>query len=367
MGSLGIIANPMSGRDCRRLTARADSVSHESKRNQISRIVVGAVAAGCTHILAPYDPRRLVIGALENMNIGAEVEEIHGPITHGAEDTRRAVREMKKRGCKVIIVMGGDGTSRIVTQVWQDVVMMPLSTGTNNVFPMWIEPTIAGMAAGLVASGRLSKEETALRAKIISIAIDNKGVDSGAPGDKETDLALIDALFLQGDRIGNLGPFEPEFMKTLLLTRAEPDAVGMSPLGGLLCPASAADDFGVRVDFCSHHEGGRLLRAPVSPGLFRSAHIRSAERLPLNESTQVHGPGILAYDGDRERKLDGGQSATLKVERTGPWVIDPHLTLRLAAERGLMADLPPWKDPYDGALSGECCGCANTLGHQLIK
>ena len=41
MGSLGIIANPMSGRDSRRLTARAESVSHESKRNQISRIVVG--------------------------------------------------------------------------------------------------------------------------------------------------------------------------------------------------------------------------------------------------------------------------------------------------------------------------------------
>ena len=96
MGSLGIIANPMSGRDSRRLTARAESVSHESKRNQISRIVVGAVATGCTRILAPYDPRRLVLGALENMNIGAEVEEIRNPITHSAEDTRQSVREMMK-------------------------------------------------------------------------------------------------------------------------------------------------------------------------------------------------------------------------------------------------------------------------------
>ena len=353
MGSLGIIANPMSGRDSRRLTARAESVSHESKRNQISRIVVGAVATGCTRILAPYDPRRLVLGALENMNIGAEVEEIRNPITHSAEDTRQAVREMKARGCDVIIVMGGDGTSRIVTQVWQDVVMMPLSTGTNNVFPMWIEPTIAGMAAGLVASGRLSKDETSERAKIITATF-----ESG-----EQDIALVDALFLQGDRIGNLGPFEPEFMKTLVLTRAEPDAVGMSPLGGLLCPASAADDFGVRVDFCGHHEGGRLLRAPVSPGLFRSAHILSAERLALNETTTIQGPGILAYDGDRERKLAEGESASLTVERNGPWVINPQRTLQLAAERELMADLPPWVDPFDGAMTGECCGCSNSLAH----
>ncbi len=355
MGSLGIIANPMSGRDSRRLTARAESVSHESKRNQISRIVVGAVAAGCTRILAPYDPRRLVLGALENMNIGAEVEEIRNPITHSAEDTRQAVREMKARGCDVIIVMGGDGTSRIVTQVWQDVVMMPLSTGTNNVFPMWIEPTIAGMAAGLVASGRLSKEATTDRAKIITATFANG----------EQDIALVDALFLQGDRIGNLGPFEPEFMKTLVLTRAEPDAVGMSPLGGLLCPASASDNFGVRVDFCGHDDGGHLLRAPVSPGLFRSAHILSAERLPLAEATVIHGPGIVAYDGDRERKLAEGESASLTVARNGPWVINPQRTLQLAAEKQLMADLPPWVDPFDGAIAGECCGCANSLAHLI--
>ncbi|MBQ0719179.1 MAG: NAD(+)/NADH kinase [Gammaproteobacteria bacterium] len=355
MGSLGIIANPMSGRDSRRLTARAESVSHESKRNQISRIVVGAVATGCTRILAPYDPRRLVLGALENMNIGAEVEEIRNPITHSAEDTRQAVRDMKARGCDVIIVMGGDGTSRIVTQVWQDVVMMPLSTGTNNVFPMWIEPTIAGMAAGLVASGKLSKEETTDRAKLISVAFENG----------EKDIALVDALFLQGDRIGNFGPFEPEFMKTLILTRAEPDAVGMSPLGGLLCPASAADDFGVRVDFCGHNKGGRLLRAPVSPGLFRSAHILNAAPLPLNEATKVHGPGIIAYDGDRERRLGEEQSATITVERNGPWVINPQRTLQLAAERQLMVDLPAWVDPFDGANTGGCCGCDNTLGSMI--
>lgn len=353
MGSLGIIANPMSGRDSRRLTARAESVSHESKRNQISRIVVGAVATGCTRILAPYDPRRLVLGALENMNIGAEVEEIRNPITHSAEDTRQSVREMKARGCDVIIVMGGDGTSRIVTQIWQDVVMMPLSTGTNNVFPLWIEPTIAGMAAGLVASGKLSKDETCERSKIITATFDNG----------EKDIALVDAIFLQGDRIGNLGPFEPEFMKTLVLTRAEPNAVGMSPLGGLLCPASAADDFGVRVDFCGHDEGGRLLRAPVSPGLFRSAHILNAERLPLNQTTTVQGPGILAYDGDRERKLAAGESANITVERNGPWVINPQRTLQLAAERQLMVNLPPWVDPFDGAITGECCGCANSLAH----
>ena len=186
MNSIGIIVNPMSGRDCRRLTARADTVSHENKRNQISRIVVGAVAAGCTQIMVPWEPRRLAIGAVEHMNIGAEIEVIKTPITHSAEDTRACVQEMRDRGCELLIVLGGDGTSRIVTKAWPEALMMPLSTGTNNVFPLWIEPTIAGMAAGLVASGQVSSEQAAQQAKMIEIDIDGE----------ESDLALVDALFL---------------------------------------------------------------------------------------------------------------------------------------------------------------------------
>ena len=335
----------MSGRDCRRLLARADSVSHDSKRNQISRIVIGAVAAGCQRILVPWDPRRLVIGAVENMNIPVEIEQFRTELHHSAQDTVQNVQKMRELGCDVIVILGGDGTSRIVTKAWPDAVIVPLSTGTNNVFPLLIEPTIAGMAAGLVAAAKISKEEAAQRAKVINVAIEGEIVD----------LALIDALFLQGDRIGNLGPFEPEYMKTMLLARAEPDAVGMSPLGGLLCPASAADDFGVRVDFCQHSEGGQLLRAPVSPGLFRTAHIRDVGKIPLDTTINIEGPGILAFDGDREINLADGQQAQLTISRTGPWVIDPRRALTLAAERKLLLDLPHWEDPYDGAQTGGCC------------
>jgi len=335
----------MSGRDCRRLLARADSVSHDSKRNQISRIVIGAVAAGCQRILVPWDPRRLVIGAVENMNIPVEIEQFRTELHHSAQDTVQNVEKMRELDCDVIVILGGDGTSRIVTKAWPDAVIVPLSTGTNNVFPLLIEPTIAGMAAGLVASAKISKEEAAQRAKVINVAIEGEIVD----------LALIDALFLQGDRIGNLGPFEPEYMKTMLLARAEPDAVGMSPLGGLLCPASAADDFGVRVDFCQHSEGGQLLRAPVSPGLFRTAHIRDVGKIPLDTTINIEGPGILAFDGDREINLADGQQAQLTISRTGPWVIDPRRALTLAAERKLLLDLPHWEDPYDGAQTGGCC------------
>jgi hypothetical protein len=286
-----------------------------------------------------------VISAVENMNIPVEIEHFRTPLHHSAEDTIQNAQELRDRGCDVVVVLGGDGTNRILTKAWPDATIVPLSTGTNNVFPLLIEPTIAGMAAGLVASGAVARQEAAQRAKVINVAMDGETVD----------LALIDALFLQGDHIGNLGPFDPQHMKSMILTRAEPDAVGMSPLGGLICPASTSDDFGVQVNFCQHDEGGQLLRAPVSPGLFRSAHIREVEKIPLGNTVTIDGPGILAFDGDREIKLTDNQQAQLTVNRDGPWVIDPRVTMRLAAERNLLLDLPHWQDPFDGANTGGCC------------
>jgi hypothetical protein len=47
------------------------------------------------------------------------------------------------------------------------------------------------------------------------------------------------------------------------------------------------------------------------------------------------------------RQLVRGQRAWLKVERTGPFVIEPERALRLAAERGAFLDRTGWRDAYD--------------------
>jgi hypothetical protein len=44
---------------------------------------------------------------------------------------------------------------------------------------------------------------------------------------------------------------------------------------------------------------------------------------------------VLAFDGERERVLRAGQSAFLRVERDGPFVIDATRALNVAAARGL--------------------------------
>ena len=284
---VGVIANPMSGKDVRRLLARASRVTPESKRDQVSRAVVGAVACGASHLLLLKEPMRISQLAVEGMRLDAELEMLDIGARLDAGDTQRAALAMKERGCGAVIVLGGDGTNRAITQVWPDAPLISLSTGTNNVFPILVEATIAGAAAGLVASGGVALEEVATRAKLVHLES-----RSGA-----RTLAVIDAVRLEGDHVGNMTPVDPSMIREVVLARAEAGSVGMSPIGGLIEPCGMDDDFGVVVRCVPHDAGGRTLRVPVSPGLFRTVHFEELRRVELGEWVEVPGPGVLAFDG----------------------------------------------------------------------
>ena len=335
--------NPLSGRDVRRLLGRAGNDTPEAKRNQLERAAIGAALAGAPRMLWTPDVFRIAESALEYLPIDAVCErlELGRPETRPA-DTLRAVAAMREAGCGALLVLGGDGTNRLVATAWPDAPIVPLSTGTNNVFPALVEPTLAGAAAGLVAAGRLALAEVAERAKVVRVQY----------ADGAVSLALVDAGLLMDDHVGSLLALDPAKLRTLVLARAEPASVGLSPLGGLLEPCGRGDDFGVEV-LCG--TGGRALLAPISPGIYRTALVRSARRLALGETVEVKGPGVLAFDGDRERALAPGERAELKVERDGPWVIDVPRALALAAARGLYWDRPHVHEPDDEGSGPGCC------------
>jgi hypothetical protein len=337
MRPIGIIANPLSGRDVRRVAARADTSTPQSKRNQVARIVIGAVAAGTRRVLVMKEPFRVSSGAIENLDLDASLELIDVDAHLDANDTVRAAEAMREAGCAALVVLGGDGTNRAIARVWPDAPLVPLSTGTNNVFPRLVEPTMAGAAAGLIGAGAVALAEVARAAKCVRIRI---------AGEKD-DLALVDAAFLADDHVGNLMPFEPEKLRALVLARAEPAGIGMSPIGGLLQPVGANDEGGLFVACAAPGSAGRTLLAPVSAGLYRRVNVVSHRALALGEEVVLRGPGVLAFDGDRERRLLPGQEAFLRVERSGPFVIDVERALRLAAERGTFLDRDHWHDAYD--------------------
>ena len=342
--AIGVIANPMSGRDVRRLAARAKREMPEDKRNQIERAVVGAAAAGADRFLLMRDCFRIAEGAVEVLDVGARFDFVEAPIQTKPSDTADAARAMRDAGCAAVIVLGGDGTSRVITQVWSDAPLIPMSTGTNNVFPELVEPTVAGMAAGLVASGAVSLDDVAQPSKLVRLRFE----------DGAEDFALIDAVTLEGDHIGSLMPFEPGQIRQLVLTRAEPAAVGMSPIGGLMLPCGRRDDFGVEVRCTSHEGGGRGLLAPISPGLFRTAHVQGVRKLALGEVIVLEGPGVVAVDGDRIRELAAGEGVEVCVERSGPRVIEIEAALRCASEAGVFFDRQHW---HDGSAHRGGMGC----------
>jgi hypothetical protein len=346
-GTLGIIVNPHSGRDARRLFARAGTSTIADKRNQVTRIVVGAAAAGVRKILLPRDAFRIASSATDALALPVDCEILDLETTGRGIDSQRAALVMREAGCGAIVALGGDGTSRAIAQAWRDVPLLPLSTGTNNVFPFEVEATVAGSAAGLVASGRLALEDAAARAKIVEIVTD----------DGRESLALIDAAMLVDDHPGSLLQADPEKLARVLLTRAEPASVGLSPVGGLLMPCGADEEFGVEVRTRPGPEperSGKALRAALSPGLYETVGIDSVERVELDTPRRWAGPGLLAFDGDREIILESGAEVTLRVTRSGPWVIDPKRALRAAANQGLFLDLGTWHD-HRGRSGGSCC------------
>jgi len=345
MTQVGILANPMSGRDVRRLAARASTTTPEIKRDQVSRAAIGAAAGGAKRLYVIDEPFRISRNAVEHLDAGVEIVTLDVGGSLSAGDTRRATEQMREAGCGALVVLGGDGTNRVVAKTWRDAPLVPLSTGTNNVFPLHVEATGAGLAAGLVASGRLPLEEVSRRAKCVEVEIE------GEP----PDLALVDAALLVDDAVGNFMPFEPAKLRHLVLARAEPAAVGMSPIGGLLHPCGADEEAGVAVTCSAPGGEGRSLLAPVSPGLFRPVRVRGVRPLALGEAVTVEGPGVLAFDGDRERTLAAGQRAVLRVVREGPRVIDVAAALARAAREGILLDREHWHDALDEGARDGCC------------
>lgn len=320
--SVGIIANPVSGRDIRRVAARGGVSSAEDKRNRIARAVIGAVAAGTQHVVAMKEPFGIASGALTDLPVEADLEILDVGARVDPMDTARAALAMKERGIRVIITLGGDGTNRTIARAWPDAILVPMSTGTNNVFPSLVEPTVAGAAAGLVAKNLVDLNSVAPRSKMVHLTF----------ADGSEDIALIDVATLANDFVGNRMPVDPNNLRQLLVTTAKPDTIGVSSIAGLHTTCHSEEDAAILVTCGS---GGAATNAPIAPGLYRKVPVRDVKRLNFEEEVHLTGPSTLAFDGDREHQVLADAPALAVVRRDGPRVIDVARTLEAGASEGI--------------------------------
>jgi predicted polyphosphate/ATP-dependent NAD kinase len=142
--TVGLIANPASGRDIRRLTTHASVFPTAEKANMVVRLLAGLGILRVARVLTLRDGiAALVLRALETHAAVAErqrwpdVEFLNLPITDSVADTHAGVAQMVRMGADLIAVLGGDGTHRAVAAHCGNVPLLTLSTGTNNArFPI---------------------------------------------------------------------------------------------------------------------------------------------------------------------------------------------------------------------------------------
>jgi predicted polyphosphate/ATP-dependent NAD kinase len=135
------------------------------------------------------------------------------------------VSAMLAAGVRAIVVLGGDGTARAVASALDDTPLLALTTGTNNAFGSSIEPTVAGLAAGLVATGRCPVADGCRRAKQLEIRIGG-----------HVDLALVDVAVVATSGIGARAVWHPSALRELVVTSAEPWQLPLRPVVGMNRP-----------------------------------------------------------------------------------------------------------------------------------
>lgn len=317
---IGIIANPASGKDIRRLTAQASVFDNQEKSAIVRRCLAGIRAMGpMTRIHYYPDSHHITQAAL--VDAGLEGIPLAMETTGTSDDTTLAAKKMPP--LDALISLGGDGTNRAIAKGGLDVPLIALSTGTNNAFPTLCEATSAGMAAALIAAGEVSIDIIAPKTKAVHVEFEN--------GD--SDLALIDVVGTVDRFAGTRALLEPRHWTYAMLSVADPSKVGMTAVGGIALPVKDEDDFGLWLNFSSGKRAKPVCRviAPVAPGIVAPVKLKKVQTVKLHRQIQLHGATMLAFDGERERTLDKDEPVSLWFERDGPRRVDIAACLRHAA------------------------------------
>jgi predicted polyphosphate/ATP-dependent NAD kinase len=335
MGPVGIIANPASGKDIRRMIASGTTVTNQEKQNIIIRILRGMdalVDAGRVEIMP--DNTRMgmrVMRELKGELDSIELAILDLPYVLGTQkDSIRAAQLMAERNFSCIIVMGGDGTCRVVSKTCADVPLIPVSTGTNNVFPQTIEGTLVGMAAAAIVNGAVSTTEACDRAPRLDL-LNEQGV--------VVDHALVDLVVVDARDIASRAVWEPETIKEIYLTQAQPTAIGLSAIGGQIHPLQSMSGEGLRIVLNSDAHKGDKIIAPIAPGLMKTVTVESHQTFDASEPKNIaFTPGVVALDGEREIVIPDGADFAVAFNESGPLVVNIARVLELANRRNLTAD-----------------------------
>lgn len=286
---VGLVANPSSSKDIRRLTTLARVIDVEEKANLVARLLVGLASEPAIEVMALDDTAGLVRRAV-GMAARACPSVDYLPIeAEGDEsDTRRAAEHLADLGAGAIVTVGGDGTVRAAVEGWRRAPLIPLAAGTNNAFALTDEPSVVGMATAIALT---RGSDTAFKP---TTAIEVETTHGWA-------LAVIDAVLVRSHWVGAGAIKDPRDLIEGVVTSSRRTAVGIASVSAALGPLAPGHVRHLRFG------GESSVRAVFGPGLVLDVPVEDHEDLPTGaELRLVDDGGMVALDGERRLPSRGG-------------------------------------------------------------
>ncbi|MGI9383828.1 MAG: ATP-NAD kinase family protein [Methyloligellaceae bacterium] len=336
---VGIVANPVSARDIRRVIANATSLQITDRANIVLRVLACLRSCGVADVLMMPEKGGIRGHVQRGLNRAANTGDAQFPVVHyvdmpvtgTVDDTVRAVVAMREQGVSALIVLGGDGTHRAVATACADIPIAGISTGTNNAFPEHREPTITGLAVGLAVTGRVPPS-TAYRANKRLIVAVNDG--------ETREVALVDVAVVSEGYVGARAVWRTQTFRELFVTFADPEVIGMSAIAGLLEPISRTESGGLLVRLSPVEAASVVLHTPIAPGLIRPVGIKDWRRIQPNGPIALEtSAGTIALDGERELSFSERDHVAVTLEENAFRTVDAGACMHYAARNRLFQEV----------------------------
>ncbi|CCO48450.1 Acetoin catabolism protein X [Vibrio nigripulchritudo SOn1] len=358
---VGMIANPVSARDIRRVVAASGSLTLNDRVSIVLKILSGLKAGGVHQVWMMPDKTGLSDMVQREVNRGQaalykqarskqagskktrerqgfpELKLMPIPTTGTEQDTINAALECEELKVSAIVVLGGDGTHRLVVKHARNIPITGYSTGTNNAFPETIEPSLIGLATALYASGQIPKEAALSPNKLLRLRIQEKSL-SGVEGKikPREDIALVDVAITSERFVGSKAVWQPDTLRAVYVTFASAMQVGLSSIIGLSAPVERTEPCG-RFAELSGDASASFLTVPLVPGVFLPVAIQTLSTLNPNQPVTVdYGSVAIALDGEREHIVEAQDDVTLELIPNAFFTINVEACMNACAARMLL-------------------------------